>query len=312
MPPNQDDRIGVPKEELEFEPVEVQAPKRHWGRWLSVLIILIVGAGAGWFYLGDRLTTGDQKGVPVVRADVAPVKIKPADPGGLDVPDRDKLVYDRLNGEGGSSEVESLLPPPEEPMELPDSQPVGESVSESEGATETTEETMAPTTLEPLVEAPVALEPTPVPEVPADSATIAPETTETSEAPPPPPVPVEAVDAAELAAPPTPEPMPEPEPAAAPESETVAVASNSSGFRIQLAALRTHSSAEAEWKRLKNTHPGILGPMALFVVKVDLGGDQGIYYRLRAGNMATKETAKAVCDKLAARNVACLVIRPGK
>jgi cell division septation protein DedD len=299
MTPNHDDRIGVPKDELEFEAVEVAAPKRNWGRWLAFLIVLIVGAGAGWYYLGDQIGLGQQEGVPVVRADISPVKIKPADPGGLEVPDRDKLVYDRLNGEGASTEVESLLPPPEEPMEMPVS-------------TET--EAIAPTTLEPLVEtttatpeiqAPVALEPSTVPE----SSSSAPE------APPPPPVPVETVEAAELTAPPTPDPTPTVAPTPTPTvatTPTVAAASATGQFRIQLAALRTHGSAESEWKRLKNAHPGILGPLTLFVVKVDLGGDQGIYYRLRAGDLGTKEAAKAVCDKLAARNVACLVIRPGK
>lgn len=302
MTPSQEDRIGVPKDELEFEPVEARPAKRNWGRWLSILIVLIVTAGVGWHYLGDQINLSQQQSVPVVRADVMPIKIKPADPGGLDVPDRDKLVYGRLNGEGASTDVESLLPPPEEPMELPVTNTI-------------TSEATTPTTLEPLAEptsavpesefqAPVALEPKTIPK----------STLSIPEAPPPPPQPVETVEAAELMAPSVPQAMPEP--AALPEPVSNAAptvtASASGQFRIQLAALRTHGSAESEWKRLKNAHPDILGPLTLFVVMVDLGGDQGIYYRLRAGSLNTKETAKVVCDRLAARNTACLVVRPGK
>ncbi len=316
MTPNQDDRIGVPKDELEFEPVETRPPKRHWGRWLAGLVILIVGVGAGWHYLGDQIGLGQQQNVPVVRAEVSPVKIKPADPGGLDVPDRDKLVYDRLNGEGAGTDVESLLPPPEEPMEMPVATEMPEvpenidlTTMESVGDVPLATPALAEQVVD--AQAPVALEP----------STVTNTTSSAPEAPPPPPVPVEAVEAAELVAPPepvVPTTAPEPDPAIAPASQPAAppaatvVASATGQYRIQLAALRTHGSAESEWKRLKSAHPDILGPLTLFVVMVDLGGDQGIYYRLRAGNLGTKEAAKAVCDSLAARNVACLVIRPGK
>ena len=338
MAPSQDDRIGVPKDELEFEPVEARPPKKPWGRRLAIMIALVVGGGVGWHYLGTQIGLNKQDNIPVVRADVAPVKIKPADPGGLEVPDRDKLVYDRLNGESAGTDVESLLPPPEEPMEMPESQMQTSIVPEAAEAAMTTEivEPMEPveteeasnTTAESMTEkttqetqAPVALEPSTVTQATTEQET---QTEQTPEAPPPPPVPVETVEAAELVAPP---PPPEPEPAAeqtAAASQTTettqtavatATTSNTStngGFRVQLAALRTHASAESEWNRLRKAHPDILGPFNLFVVMVDKGGNDGVYYRLQAGNMASKESAKAVCDKLAARSVACLAKAIGK
>lgn len=50
--------------------------------------------------------------LPVVEAEPGPEKVKPDDPGGMDVPYQDQLV---LNQDAGDGEVEQLLPPPEEP-----------------------------------------------------------------------------------------------------------------------------------------------------------------------------------------------------
>jgi hypothetical protein len=52
--------------------------------------------------------------VPLIRADERPTKIKPQNPGGMEVPDRDKLIYTQKR-----ATVEHLLPPPEKPMPRP-------------------------------------------------------------------------------------------------------------------------------------------------------------------------------------------------
>jgi hypothetical protein len=58
--------------------------------------------------------------VPLLRADPSPTRERPADPGGMEVPHRDKLIFQSL--EEGPSEpvVERLLPPPEEPLRRPE------------------------------------------------------------------------------------------------------------------------------------------------------------------------------------------------
>ncbi|HEY0838118.1 MAG TPA: SPOR domain-containing protein, partial [Azospirillum sp.] len=68
---------------------------------------------------GDRLAPDG--GPPLLEADATPHKLRPEQPGGLDVPHQDKLVYDRLNGKTGSGrgQVEHLLPPPEQPLPRP-------------------------------------------------------------------------------------------------------------------------------------------------------------------------------------------------
>lgn len=354
MTPNPEDRLGG-TDGLEFEPVETRPqPRRHWGRWISFAIVVVVGAGGGWYFFGDQLAMiTPEKSVPVIRAEVAPIKIKPADPGGMDVPDRDKLVYDRLNGEGAGTNVERLLPPPETPLPIPEGQlqgaatNAGEVMAEArplvpetaapEAETLTQQMTESATQQENVVDpnAPVPLQPSTVTEA-AETATA-------PEAPPPPPAPVEPVEVAPVT-PTTLEPAattaqqetqavaqstqqatatqatPPSEPITPSAADTViqsqaaasATTAATKEYRIQLAALRTHERAEAEWKRQKKAHPDILGALNLSVVRVDLGEDKGVFFRLRAGPLKDSASAKKLCGELAKRNVGCLVIRPGK
>jgi hypothetical protein len=50
--------------------------------------------------------------VPLIKADPQPIKVKPDQPGGLVVPDRNMLIYSER---AGGPPVEKLLPPPEQP-----------------------------------------------------------------------------------------------------------------------------------------------------------------------------------------------------
>jgi len=64
--------------------------------------------------------------VPLIQADEQPMKIRPEHPGGLDVPDRDKLIY---NERPGGPPVERLLPPAEKPEPRPAPPPAPASAS---------------------------------------------------------------------------------------------------------------------------------------------------------------------------------------
>ncbi len=54
--------------------------------------------------------------VPVIGPDAGPVKVVPDNPGGVAVPDQDKVI---LNGNNAQPKVEQLLPPPETPLASP-------------------------------------------------------------------------------------------------------------------------------------------------------------------------------------------------
>ena len=112
---------GDASEALELEPVASGRPNKRRGLIAILLIIVLFGAGgwAGWNYLAEKLYIDDPYDVPIVRANPAPIKVRPESPGGMEVPDRDKLVYDRMAGEREAPTMERLLPPPESPLPPP-------------------------------------------------------------------------------------------------------------------------------------------------------------------------------------------------
>ena len=66
---------------------------------------LLVVAG-GWSMISHR-----SHGVPVVQADSSPLKVKPANPGGMQVPGASNEIFSG----GSDTDVEKLAPPPETP-----------------------------------------------------------------------------------------------------------------------------------------------------------------------------------------------------
>ena len=108
-------------EALDFEPVASRGPRIHRGLIASLLIIALLGGGvwAGWTYLADKPYVDAPYDVPTIRADLGPIKVRPESPGGMEVPHRDRLVYDRMAGAREAPEVERLLPPPETPLPPP-------------------------------------------------------------------------------------------------------------------------------------------------------------------------------------------------
>ncbi|MBT5658723.1 MAG: hypothetical protein HOJ02_01075, partial [Rhodospirillaceae bacterium] len=60
---------------------------------------------------------GHQRGVDstplIIKADINPNRVRPVTPGGMEVPDQDKLVYDRVSPETEAPRVERLMPRPE-------------------------------------------------------------------------------------------------------------------------------------------------------------------------------------------------------
>jgi hypothetical protein len=93
----------------------------HFRTWAAVLIgLLVMGLFAGGLWLaylqGTRHASSGGGGddVPLIRADARPTKMKPENPGGMEIPDRDKMIYTQKH-----AAVEHLLPPPEKPMPRP-------------------------------------------------------------------------------------------------------------------------------------------------------------------------------------------------
>jgi len=121
-----DDIVPDPSDALEFEPIRRARPKRAGLKILLAVIVLGGGAGAGWYYFGDKLLQERGEDIVTIRAPEGPVKVRPDTPGGMDIPDRDKLVYDRMKGADEPPRIERLLPPPETPLAPPAPSPASE------------------------------------------------------------------------------------------------------------------------------------------------------------------------------------------
>lgn len=309
---------------LEFEPVAPKLKRAGNALKTALFVVLAVSGGAtGWAFYGDRIVAiiGDAgSDVPIVRAELGPIKVRPATPGGLQVPDRDKLVYNRMRSSGADQgtapSVERLLPMPEKPITQRTN--TSAQVKSAEGlgsaASASGDEKIAGNLPVPPVK-PKRINETP--RVADVASAVKPKL-----APPAPPVPVVSKLASTVpkvlrpkssqtasAASKSPKVS---RSAAKPAASTSSQAVSKSSYRVQLAAARTPTAARGEWDKLRRKHLDLLGDLGLSVTKVDLGGTKGVFYRLRVGPLKDRPLAKALCKKLAKRKVSCLVVRPGK
>lgn len=105
--------------------------RNELNRSKSVLIGAVSGvvlAGiVGWFVLSPRYSQNNSDEIPVIRRPQTALKVQPLEPGGMEILNQDKTVYDIIEKKSGddSNVVENLLPPPEEPK-LPEIAPAPE------------------------------------------------------------------------------------------------------------------------------------------------------------------------------------------
>lgn len=237
----------------------------------ALALVALAVLGGGWFVY-QRAVTSDGAVPLLIRADAGPIKIRPKDPGGMAVPDQDKLIYQTLNGGLADETIERLLPPPEEPMPPPEPpQPIVKAVPKVPEST---------------------VPPLPAAEIDPPSTVAAPP----SEPTPPPPPPVE-------------QPAPKPKPAETTAPPVLPVA-GAGPYMVQLASLRSIDDAEKTWRKVVKNNADLLSAHSARMVRADLGAEKGVYYRLRVGPFANRLDAKALCDKLKARKINCIVVRP--
>ncbi len=263
---------------------------RLFGAVFAFAAIVGFGSLIAYYFVQNRDGSLDPANIPVVRADPRPMKVKPDNPGGIDVPFQNTEIYDRVGQQTGGVPAgrppaagsaaparpgERLMHGPETPMPRPQPPP-----------------------------APVAAIPA-VPEIaaPPDAVVVTPAPASAARAPAP---------LAAVAPPPVSAPAPAPVPAApavatARPAPTAAPPTPGSA-RIQLASVRDMADAQREWARVTRQYPDLLAGMSPQFVPADLG-DRGIFIRVQAGPFASPEAARAACDALRARGAGCNVVR---
>jgi cell division septation protein DedD len=258
-----------------------QLPK---SRLFSVVIASTSLVGFGfvvWYAYQQGVRVGSEEMAPLLRAEASPIKLKPENPGGMEVLNQDKLVFDRLTPDLKEPLIERLLPPPETPLPRPETRAVaGPSAAPAEAGKKTGEKAGG---------GPLKLAALPDP---PEKTTI--EKAEKVEKD-------EKSEKGEKSAPPSNVgPSPKPAKARAPAAE--------GRYRIQIAALRSKAAVRREWERLLRVHGELLKTYRLYVERVDLGA-RGVFFRLRVGPLPREQAARRLCAALTARKVPCVVVK---
>ncbi len=320
QPPEIDGDLNIPPLRETAARAESRRADRR-GR-LSGLVAGLAVAGVlmgGSYWLGfqmglEKLPRGE---VPLIRVDPGPVKVRPEDPGGLQVPHQNRLVFDGV-AEDEDEGAATLAAPPEEPAApaaLPRVTETDQPAETGEAGAPSAAEARAPIVVEGTDIAATPAEPPPAAsdttaEAPAETAAI----TETDVTPTQVAASVATEDDDGAPIPlippaPTAEPAQAPEPprqAAAAETQTAAAPS----IRIQVGAYRSRAAALRGWSIIQGAHEALLGTLEPTVVEADLGPGRGVFFRLRAGPVADAESAALLCERLRGRDQGCLVVRP--
>ncbi|MBI2236889.1 MAG: SPOR domain-containing protein [Magnetospirillum sp.] len=298
------DLLDIIPERFDADADSHQARAGHRLRTGLTLAFAVVAVGAivaaGLHFVGGRQMTGP--GLPVIKADDRPIKVRPDDRGGMQVPNQDKLVYERMDGGEGDGRVERLLPPPEQPKApprnggptaaLPSSKPVATEMIKPPAKGEppapravpqpkVAVQAVAPPAVVPPIAGPVTA---PAPIAPAPSAVKA----------PPPKVAVAAPPQVAAVTPPPPA-------AAAPKAPAAG------DYVIQLGAVRAADAAEKEWGRIQKANHDLLGALKPDIMRVELEG-KGTFWRVRAGPLS-EAAARQLCTELSGRGQGCILAR---
>lgn len=239
---------------------------------IAVSVLVLFGALV-WF-LYDQADAG---GAPVlVRAPEGPVKVEPADRGGMDVPHRDKLVFNRVSGDRAAGD-ETLRPAAEEPLERPEV-PALDSNMDLAGAAE------------PVVGGVTEA----VPQHPsADNGN-------TKD------LPADALPAENISVP----AGHDVETQAATQSGAGKKMSAlpDDQWAIQIAAFRQKRDAAQWMDDIIGRHRDIFGSLTSALVETQR--DMATYYRVRFGTFPNRAAALAMCDRVKKVDLSCIVVAP--
>jgi hypothetical protein len=235
-------------------------------------LLLLVGV---WSFTGHR-----HGGVPVIEADSRPLRVKPANPGGLQVDGANDAILS-----GGSDGKATAAPPPETPApqalkaeeQAAAPAPAATPASVPAAVPAATEAPAAPD--QPIARAEIQLPP-----LRPHGAANAPRTsaqTAVNEAPPPQPVvPV--------------------------HSATPPAVSVSAGTPlVQLAAVGSEEAATTEWQRLAHKYPDLLGGRRPTIMKTVHGGKT--YWRVRTGGFSDLTQAAVFCERVKSKGGGCSI-----
>jgi len=230
--------------------------------------------GLVWFALdqGELIIGNDD--VPLVKADTSPIRLKPDNPGGLKVPNQDRLILKNLEIANPSKlEIpEKLIPRPEQPI-----------------ATNSDSKRIANTVKQKLSKDRVPAPQTP--KIKSSQGEGRSSKIKNSEK-------YKNLKQNKILA---------NKGAKKNKQKTSTKSFEMGAYRIQLASLAKRKAAEKFLKKVKSKNVTLLGEMTGRVTKINLK-TRGIFYRVQSDPIS-REKAERICKTLRSKKQACLVVR---
>ena len=243
------------------------------------LFVLVFGLmsvmGLVWFalYQGELIIGNDD--VPLVKADTSPIRLKPDNPGGLNVPNQDRLILKNLEMANPSKlEIpEKLIPRPEQPI-----------------ATNGDNKQIANTVKQKVVKDRVS-----APQIPKIKSSQG-DDGESSK-----------IKNSEKYKNLKNNKIEVSKDTKKNGLKTSVESFETGAYRIQLASLTKRQAAEKFLKKVRIRNVALLGEMTGRVTKINLKS-RGIFYRVQ-GDLISREKAERICKTLRSKKQACLVVR---
>ena len=265
-------------EEIRIPPPGYRSAPQRRAEEMRRMLLIAGGAGVivllcviGYFVAAG----GGSGGVPVIQAPATPVKVKPANPGGLAV----STPTGALPGTGGGGV--SLAPPPE----TPDPAALVAQAKQEQQQQQQQASALNPANVTPPPAAPAA---------PAAQAVLIPTVPETPAAP--------GGKQMAMTVPP-------------PSKETARVhdlaqeynppADHKGAVKVQLAALDSRDAAERAWEHLTHRMPGLFAGRRPLFVEARVNGHT--YWRVRVAGFSSTSEADRFCRDVRAHGGACAV-----
>ena len=280
-PEKTEQELNLPQYLSQFRAVPTQEEKESRRLlWIVLALCLVIVAGAV-FALTKRLPQMEETEIVVISPTPTPVKVLPENPGGLNIPDRDKVVYNRSAEMTPAPVVESLFPEPEQPV-LPSE------VIEPENK----EEVTLVSNEEDIVMAPQ--EETEVVEMKMDETVL-----ETEE-----PLPVKDEPTQET---PVKDVVIE-QPAVVQPVKIEKKKANGPIWRAQLLSSASKAKVESSWKQIAQKQKTLLSDMPYQIISATIPG-KGTFWRLQVGEFNSKEQVVNLCAKLKKKKQDCIPVK---
>lgn len=250
---------------------------------LPLVILSVIGFIAYALYSDKVAITADKGGdIPLVKASADPVRVRPEDPGGMQVANRDKTIYDTISAHNDEElpKVVRIRPKAEEPVSR---EVITQNDIEVDDILGNMKESMPEESEAPKEEAAVEKKPE-EPKLISKQELVSAEVVEKK----PEPVKVVSVPKGTIAE-------------AVPKQEK-------KGYKIQLGSYRSQEDVNSTWKNVKKKHASLIGDMSYSTEKADLK-DKGVFYRLQAGFFDNESKARELCQKLTEAGQGCFVVK---